>query len=397
MAPQARVIRAAISTLLVATAVLGVVAAFVMPAGLPYDEPAHWSNVLFFAEERRLPILGEPGVSYEGQQTPLYYVGAASLVALLGADAGFTGVRLLGVVGQVVMTGLIAAILLRAAPERTLVIIAGTAFIALNPMLAVMSASVQNDTWALVWGFVALILALRPMRTARWVNGALIGSAASLAILTKVSMAPLLIGLVLAFVLRRRFVEPLVASAVTAVATGWWFVRNLLLYGDLTGQKAVALTGATFENVETTPFALLQTVLTYLTLPTEYVRNTVAAPVWVDAAAVAIGAVLVVGLTLLCVREWRSCDRWSVSVIALVAGVSMIAWVVQVVFGWPVAFRAAFASLPLFALVAGVATQLLRSRPAQIAIGAATSLLQLATFIWFMVAIAAASLPSMLW
>lgn len=397
MAPQARVIRAAISTLLVATAVLGVVAAFVVPAGLPYDEPAHWSNVLFFAEERRLPILGEPGVSYEGQQTPLYYVGAATLVALLGADAGFTGVRLLGVVGQVVMTGLIAVILLRAAAERTLVIIAGTAFIALNPMLAVMSASVQNDTWALVWGFVALILALRPARTARWVNGALIGGAASLAILTKVSMAPLLIGLVLAFVLRRRYVEPLVASAVTALATGWWFVRNLLLYGDLTGQKAVALTGATFENVGTTPIALLQTVVTYLTLPTEYVRNSVAAPVWVDAAAVAVGVVLIVGLVLLFVREWRSCDRWSVSTIALVAGVSGIAWVVQVVFGWPVAFRTAYAALPLFALAAGMATQLTRSRPAQIAIGAVTSLLQLVTFIWFIVAIAAAGLPSMLW
>ena len=101
----ARATAIAIGVLAVAAGVLAMTAALVVPAGLPYDEPAHWSNVLFYAEHLGPPVLGDPGVSYQGQQTPLYYALAAVVVRVVGdADAAFLTVRLLGVAGAVALS-----------------------------------------------------------------------------------------------------------------------------------------------------------------------------------------------------------------------------------------------------------------------------------------------------
>ena len=363
----------------------GVLAALTVTMGLPYDEPSHWSNVLFILEHGRLPVLGEPGVTYEGQQTPLYYLSVAGLARLVGES--LFAVRLLGVLGLIALTGLTSVIVASTARRGTIVIVAATAFIAFNPMLIVMSASVQNDTWALVWGFVAIAVSLNPVRGPRWLTGLAVGIAATLAILTKVSMAPLLIALVIAYVLRRRLIEPIVAVAVVGAGTSWWFVRNLILYDDLTGQSAVELTGAVFENVPAGPVELMQRILTYLTLPTEYLRNTIAAPAWVDATALYVGVVLLVGLVLLAVREWRGLERWGLLVVCVVAAVSFAAWIIQSQLGWPVAFRTAYAALPLCALAAGTATRVFRARWVGPAVLATTSVAQLAAGIWVVNAI----------
>ena len=380
---------------MIVTALLGTIAAIVVAPGLPYDEPSHWANVLFVAENRSLPVLGDADVTYEGQQAPLYYVAAAVVASVFG-EGGFLAVRLLGVVGHVLLTGLTAVILQSIVRERALVAIAGTAFVALNPMLIVMSASVQNDTWALVWGFAAVAFSIRRVGGQRWVQGVIVGVLSSFAILTKVSLAPLLLGIVLAYVLRRRFVEALSAVAVTAVLTSWWFVRNFLLYGDLTGQSAVARTGAIFENAATTPLALLRAVLTYLTLPTEYLRNTIAAPEWVDLSALLIGVALATGTLLVVIRERRRYVGWGLLVVGAAAIVSLAAWLLQVVFGWPVAFRTAYGALPFLALAMGTTTQLLRARWTQISIFAVVCGLQLAMGVWVTISLLGLDQPSML-
>lgn len=393
VAPAARDAISTRRTIAVATVVLmamagaiSAAAAVVVDPGLPYDEPAHWANVLYIAENGRLPVLGEAGVQYQAQQSPLFYLLGAGVARVSGES--LLAVRLLGALGFVALTGLTALILWAVSRGRPLVTVAGTAFIALNPMLGVMSGSVQNDTWALVWGFAAIAATLRPVRGPRWVQGAVVGVAASLAILTKVSMAPLLIAIVVAYLLRRRYLEAAVSFGVTVIATGWWVVRNLVLYGDLTGQSAVELTGAVFEPAPASPLALAQRVLTYLTLPTEYVRNAIQAPAWVDATAVVVGAVIAIGLVILAVREWRGCSRWGIVVICLVAAFSLVAWLVQSLFGWPVAFRTAYAALPLFALGAGMATRVVRTPAAGVVVLAITTIAQLAAGAWVLVALA---------
>lgn len=70
-----------------------------VPAGLPYDEPAHFGNVMFIQNEHRLAEVGEPGSTYQSQMPPLYYtVVAIATAPFTEADAGqmLSIMRLLG-------------------------------------------------------------------------------------------------------------------------------------------------------------------------------------------------------------------------------------------------------------------------------------------------------------
>ncbi|MFD6700727.1 MULTISPECIES: glycosyltransferase family 39 protein [unclassified Microbacterium] len=349
--------------LCVATAALGTIAAFAVPAGLPYDEPAHWANAVWVAVHGTLPVLGDPGVTYEGQQAPVFYLVAAGIIRLLGTgEAGFLGVRLFGVLGAVLLTWLVARILLRTIPGQAAAVVSGTAFVALNPMLIVMSASVQNDTWSLVAGFAAVLVALGGPGARPWGRGLVLGALGAVAIMVKITVAPLVGGLLIVLLARRRWRESLAAAIVIAAGCTWWVLRNLALYGDLTGQAGVDAAGYRFQSGGTAPFALAREALTYLTLPDEYLRNVFAAPGWVDVLAVLVGAVLVVGaVALLTVARERA--RGVPLAVLLVTGVaSVAAWLLQVGLGWHVAFRTAYGALPLAALAFGSATLWIRRR-----------------------------------
>jgi 4-amino-4-deoxy-L-arabinose transferase-like glycosyltransferase len=384
-----------VTTLILISGALGLMMALVVPPGLPYDEPAHWANVQFYLTQGRLPVLGEPGVGYQGQQTPAYYAMAA-IVAAVAGDGGFLAVRLLGVLGQMIVVCLSAFILRAVAPTLPLVFIGGAAFLALNPMLLVMAGSVQNDTWALVWALLALWLALSRRRGPTWLRGIAIGLALSLAVLTKLSMAPVVLAVLVALLVRRRFVEAATALAVSCVGTGWWIVRNVVLYGDLTGQSAVILTGAEFENVRIGPLGLAQRMLTYLTIPSEYLRNTIEAPLLIDAACIAVGVVLIIGIVMIALRR-KLLIPWPLLLVLLVAVFAVGAWVAQVTFGWPVSFRTAYAALPAFALAAGMAPRTFTRTAGQVSVLAVTAALQLVVLTWTVMALAGVDQNSMLW
>jgi hypothetical protein len=390
--------RLTIVALAVATGALGLAAALIVPAGLPYDEPAHWSNVLSYAENLRPPVLGEPGVTYQGQQAPLFYAIAAGVVLLGGdAEALFLAVRLLGVVGTVALTLLIGGILVRSIPNRPAVIILGTAFIALNPMFAVIAGSVQNDTWSLVWAF-ALLWATLPFvdasRTSSrpWAWGLLFGALASAAILTKVSTATVVVAVLAVLLLRRRVVMALTAGGVVLAACGWWIARNYLLYGDLTGQAGVERAGYEFGQGALGPLHLARSALTYLFLPTEYLRNSIVAPWWIDGIVVVLGLAVVSGAVLLAVRVRRDCAPGSLLLLVTVGAVAVVAWLVQVTFGWHVAFRTAYGVLPLVALAFGCVTQAVPSRRGGVVISLTLGMLLLVVAGW--VALAASVEPA---
>lgn len=386
-----------VGALLLAAAALGVLAALGVPAGLPYDEPAHWSTVLFVARHGALPVLGEPGVTYEGQQAPAFYIVAAWLVQVFGSGSvGFTAVRLFGVLGAVALAWLVALLLRRTVPGQPAVIVAGTAFVALNPMLIVMSASVQNDTWSLVAGFGALLVALGGPGAHPWRRGAAIGVLSALAILVKISIAPLVLGVLAVLLVRRRWREALTTAIVVAAGCGWWVLRNLRLYGDLTGQAGVDAAGYHFAAGATTPFALVREALTYLALPVEYLRNVFSAPAWIDALTVALGAALVLGALAMATVGRRHLRALPFVFLAVVGIASVGAWLLQVALGWHVAFRTAYGVLPLAALAYGaVALWFRRPRARAVACVALVALL-VVLCAWVAVQIAAVADRAML-
>jgi hypothetical protein len=387
---MARPVIVTIAAFAVVCALMGVVFAFVVPAGLPYDEPAHWATVEFFASHGRLPVLGEAGSTYEAQQTPLYYVLAAGLAAVFhGGSQGFLAVRLFGAAGLVLLAVLVALILVRVLPNRPLVAIVGTAFIALNPMLLVMSASVQNDTWSLVWGLAAVAVALRRETGSPWLRGLVVGLLGAASILTKVSAAPIVIALVVAYLIRRRVATAFTVALVVVAAIGWWIVRNIILYGDLTGQAGVDRLGLNFAGQGTgvSPSYLGRTVLTYLTLPTEYLRNTIESPTWTDALSIFVGAVLILGLVVALTRLRPELRRWPFLVVWLAAAISVLAWLAEVVFGWSVAFRTAYGCLPLVGLCYGSATQVVRVPWVRVASAGVLVICQVAMLAWVVVII----------
>jgi len=134
--------------------------------------------------------------------------------------------------------------------SRALLRLAVPALVACTPMFAFISGSINNDNAAVLFSTVGLWWSLRLLRTAALnVRSAVIaGLIAGLGALSK-SSALGLIGLFgLAALLtygqaprtfiRRFAVFVAVMLAVALAISGWWFARNLALYGDLLGWNA---------------------------------------------------------------------------------------------------------------------------------------------------------------
>jgi 4-amino-4-deoxy-L-arabinose transferase-like glycosyltransferase len=124
------------------------------------------------------------------------------------------------------------------------------ALVACTPMFAFISGSVNNDNAAVLFSTIGLWWALRLLRTGALTarNAAIAGLFAGLGALSKSSALGLigLFGLAALLTFKRDlrcFVTRLVGFAVVMLAvtlaiSGWWFVRNLVLYGDLLGWNA---------------------------------------------------------------------------------------------------------------------------------------------------------------
>lgn len=265
---------------------LGVFFAVAAPPGQPLDEPSYFSTVRYYAEHAAMPTLGDPGVTYEAQMGPMYYVPAALLYAglewLAGVDAAFYGLRLanlLLLVPLVLLTYLLVRQLLPDLPVA--VPLAATALVGLHPSLLSAAGSVTNDLLAVTLTAAALFLLVRslsaPEKSVR--SALLLGLIVGVAVLTKHTTMFLIptILVAAAVVWRRKSMAWSLTFAATAVlVSGWFFVRNLVLYGDLTGEAGVRRSGSDFSVGE--PLGLSELIswtrvnASYFTVPYEYYR-----------------------------------------------------------------------------------------------------------------------------
>ncbi|MGH2523271.1 MAG: hypothetical protein ACRDH2_12270, partial [Anaerolineales bacterium] len=154
-------------------------------------------------------------------------------------------------------------------PRQPAVALLAAALMAFNPMVLFMSGVVQNSTAALAASAAVLYALSRWLRQGfsltRW---AWLGALFSAAVLTQTSSlalaAPIALGLAYdaagwgdpsptprAQRLRRLMAGALAFGLPVVVLTGWWFVRNQILYGDWTGNSIV---GALWADQPIMPF-----------------------------------------------------------------------------------------------------------------------------------------------
>lgn len=252
------------------------------------DEVRHYRFVRHIVQEGALPVQGQGECLIQSHHPPLYYLlGAAATVWIdTGRDVCFqpplnpfwnyryweVGVdnknqylhgpaerfpwpaerraallmRAVNVLLGALTVWLTWAIGRSLWPKRPYLALGGAAFVAFNPMFVYLSGAVNNDIVAAAAGGALLLASVRLLRdkadlTWRW--GLLFGLLYALALMSKFNLAAM--GLVVATAVTyiawqkqqwRQWVQVgLTAATVTLLLAGWWFVRNQLLYGELTG------------------------------------------------------------------------------------------------------------------------------------------------------------------
>jgi 4-amino-4-deoxy-L-arabinose transferase-like glycosyltransferase len=250
-------------------AVLAVLYATRVPIWNAPDEPAHYNNIYAIAILHQLPVLrpGDydqallarlthdrfpPGESvatlrYESHQPPLYYLLAAPILVVLKGAAIRTQV-----VALRLFTALIGALFILSTyrlarllfPKSDVAGLAAAAFVAFIPQHLFMSAAIDNDALAELMLALALIVAIEDVaergKSRRDVRA---GVVVGLAVLTKLVAAVSAV-VVVAGILGAAFLSPdrrasfrqapfriARIAAVSLVLSGWWFVRNAVIYG----------------------------------------------------------------------------------------------------------------------------------------------------------------------
>ncbi|MCA9927604.1 MAG: glycosyltransferase family 39 protein, partial [Anaerolineales bacterium] len=167
----------------------------------------------------------------------------AHLVRLVNVLIGAATVYLTWLIGRAIW------------PKRPYLALGGTAFVAFNPMFVYMAGAINNDVIAALSGTAVALACVRLVKdenglSRRW--GVVLGLLYGLALLSKFNLLALggTIGAAATWVAWRRrqwrqWIEvAIIAAVVTLLLSGWWFVRNVMLYGEPTGvQRLTELWG----------------------------------------------------------------------------------------------------------------------------------------------------------
>ena len=221
----------------------------------------------------RLPVNNAwIGLPYKSVQPPLYYV-AAGLAAQLVPPKPRTVMYIARLVAILFGAATVYFCWLTArelAPQSPGWAIASAGVIALLPEFCFTNAHVANDSTvnlAATAAFYVWIRGLRHPEFDRHLFGG--GAMLGLALLSKLSAAVLVPGLTLVILFRIFQLRPstlglskwlkrsgsIIAGAIigTLLVSGWWFVRNVFVYGEPSGTKAeVRIVAETFIKADFT-------------------------------------------------------------------------------------------------------------------------------------------------
>ncbi len=180
--------------------------------------------------------------AYEGLQAPLYYWLMAPVLRLASGWTLASQVMLIrwlsALIASLAIPLVFQAAWLVFGDDKTA--LATTAVVAVMPGFAMDVARVGNDCLAVVWLTLLTVLVLKPPRR-WWLTGIVLG----LGLLTKAYFLTAFAALIL--LLRRRSLPML---AIAAAISGWWYVRNLVTTGTLSGlSEAVMIRGTGFGTL----------------------------------------------------------------------------------------------------------------------------------------------------
>ncbi len=269
---------------------------FVTPIFETPDEVWHYAYIRQLVLNRALPVVdaeGKEPYRHEGLQPPLYYALGSAVVAwmdasdlslpepnpfarigepraasndnrnaflhpddranpLRGAALAVHLLRLYSILlgaGTVLLTWLLAHEVL----DLPIVAWGAAILVALLPQFLFISGAISNDNLATPLAVATLLILARITRRGLTVRRAgILGGLIGAALLTKlntIALAPLALLVLLYVALRTRdLVLPAksgaIVAGIAAAIAGWWYLRNVLLYGDpTTFQRLAVLVG----------------------------------------------------------------------------------------------------------------------------------------------------------
>jgi hypothetical protein len=275
---------------------------------IPYDhapdEFLHYAVPAFIADHGRLPVFGPDADMYASTQPPdgspysgayyssyalfpgLSYLASAGLMRLAEAThptAELFAARLPSVLSLPVTVWLAYLCAATLSPPGSVVRLVVPASVASLPELTFVASYTNTDAYTIAAASLTVFAWCYGART-RWRPRAsvLLGLSIGLVLLGKYTaylVAPLSVAVVLASA--RRWPAALAITAIVAVAvSGWWFVRNILLYQDPLGfavqaaaVRAIAPDFAPPEELTRDPVYLLtQTYWLPVTLESAFAR-----------------------------------------------------------------------------------------------------------------------------
>jgi 4-amino-4-deoxy-L-arabinose transferase-like glycosyltransferase len=288
--------------------VLGLVYSTTIPLFEAPDEQLHFAYVQYLATGNGLPVQSldhpAPLARQEGSQPPLYYLLAAGATFWInttdfpgivwenphygydvpgivndnknlfihtsrenfpyrGATLAMHIARLVSLLLGAVAVLFTYRLTIEIFPNFDTLALSSAALVAFVPQFLLVSSAVSNDSAIVAMSAVSLWLIARLLlHEPRPHDAAVVGAATGLAALAKVSGLGLafLAAAVMVFVLRgnlRRMAKCLITMfSFFAVVAGWWYLRNWILYGEVTGTEMMLhIFGARQTPLNWTQFA----------------------------------------------------------------------------------------------------------------------------------------------
>jgi 4-amino-4-deoxy-L-arabinose transferase-like glycosyltransferase len=345
---------------------LGVGFATVVPPLEKLDEFIHWDYIRYLRREGHLPDQRDPYIQNfpaEFHQPPLYYVPGALLTAPIPfSDPPMTWDPINHFGFAFILSSIpdnangtlhdparlafprqgdwlslhvlrIYSVLISAAAlvpafwlawavfQDDATALGAVGWLAFRPSVLSLNSTVSNDSLMLLTGTVVLALcAWIIARGPTWRRAIWLGVALGLAALTKFTWPATALAVPIAFLLalglregwKQRLAQLAATGGIAALLVGWWFVRNLILYGDLTGISLGAQASRpdrpTFLPIRSSPPTWAEAGQGYWTTFRRYWAHfgVVGMPPWVNAALVVLTVLLIVGLGVWIIRMYAS-------------------------------------------------------------------------------------------